>query len=97
VVATQPHVNALCDKTSVVFMVEHRPGSLHDVLKLFSDGGVNIMKLESRPLKDRPFEYLFHLDFEGSTGDPHVAAVLDSVRQKSAELTWLGSYPRMAQ
>ncbi len=93
VVAAQPHVNASCDKTSVVFMVEHRPGSLHDVLKLFSDGGVNIMKLESRPLKDRPFEYLFHLDFEGSVGDAHVAAVLDSVREKSAELTWLGSYP----
>ena len=97
VVSAQPKVDAACDKTSVVFMVEHRPGSLHDVLKLFSDGGVNIMKLESRPLKDRPFEYLFHLDFEGSVGDPHVAAVLDSVREKSAELTWLGSYPRMAQ
>ena len=97
VVATQPHVKASCDKTSVVFMVEHRPGSLHDVLKLFSDGGVNIMKLESRPLKDRPFEYLFHLDFEGSVADSHVAAVLDSVREKSTELTWLGSYPRMVQ
>jgi chorismate mutase/prephenate dehydratase len=97
VVATQPIVNAACDKTSIVFMVEHRPGSLHDALQLFSDGGVNIHKLESRPLKDRPFEYLFHLDFEGSVADPHVAAVLDSVREKSAELTWLGSYPRMAQ
>ena len=73
VVATQPVVNAACDKTSIVFMVEHRPGSLHDVLQLFSDGGVNIHKLESRPLKDRPFEYLFHLDFEGSVADPQVA------------------------
>ncbi len=97
VVSTQPHVNTSCDKTSVVFMVEHRPGSLHDVLRLFSEGRVNIMKLESRPLKDRPFEYLFHLDFEGSVGDKHVAAVLDNVREKSAELIWLGSYPRMAQ
>ena len=96
VVSAQPHVNASCDKTSVVFMVEHRPGSLHDVIQLFSEGGVNIMKLESRPLKERPFEYLFHLDFEGSVGDAHVAAVLDNVREKSAELTWLGSYPRMA-
>ena len=46
---------------------------------------------------DRPFEYLFHLDFEGSISDPHVAAVLDRVRDKSAGLTWLGSYPRMVQ
>jgi chorismate mutase/prephenate dehydratase len=97
VVSAQPRVDAACDKTSIVFMVEHRPGSLHEALRLFSDGSVNILKLESRPLKDRPFEYLFHLDFEGSVGDPHVASVLDSVREKSAELTWLGSYPRMAQ
>lgn len=97
VVSAQPKVDLSCDKTSVVFMVEHRPGSLYDVLRLFSDGGVNILKLESRPLKDRPFEYLFHLDFEGSVGDPHVSQVLDSVRERSAELTWLGSYPRMTQ
>jgi chorismate mutase/prephenate dehydratase len=96
-VATQPVVHAGCDKTSIVFMVEHRPGSLAEVLQLFKEGGVNIQKLESRPLKDRPFEYLFHLDFEGSVSDQHVAAVLDRVRDKSAGLTWLGSYPRMAQ
>jgi chorismate mutase/prephenate dehydratase len=90
-------VDASCDKTSIVFMVEHRPGSLAGVLRLFSDGGVNIMKLESRPLRDRPFEYLFHLDFEGSVGDAHIAGVLDRVREHAAELTWLGSYPRMAQ
>ena len=96
-VATQPVVHAGCDKTSIVFMVEHRPGSLAEVLQVFKEGGVNIHKLESRPLKDRPFEYLFHLDFEGSVSDPHVAAVLDKVRDKSAGLTWLGSYSRMAQ
>ena len=97
VVSAHPNIDTSCDKTSIVFMVDHRPGSLCDVLRLFSEGGVNILKLESRPLKDRPFEYLFHLDFEGSVGDAHIAGMLDSVREKSAELTWLGSYPRMAQ
>ena len=68
---------------------------LAEVLQVFKEGGVNIHKLESRPLKDRLFEYLFHLDFE-AVSDPHVAAAGQGARQ-IRRLTWLGSYPRMAQ
>ncbi len=93
VVARKPILNAACDKTSIVFKVEHRPGSLCDMLKIFT--GINILKLESRPLKDRPFEYLFHLDFEGSAEDETVKRVLDEAKNSAADLVWLGSYPRM--
>ncbi len=93
VVARRPVLNATCDKTSIVFKVEHRPGSLCDMLKIFT--GINILKLESRPLKDRPFEYLFHLDFEGSIQDENVKRVLNMAGESAADLIWLGSYPRM--
>ncbi len=94
VVARQPHLSPACDKTSIIFKVEHRPGSLCEVLRQFSDAGVNVLKLESRPLRDQPFEYLFHLDFEGSAEDARIAAVLEAVKAVPAELVWLGSYPR---
>lgn len=94
VVARKPVLNTTCDKTSIVFKVEHRPGSLCDMLRLFT--GINILKLESRPLKDRPFEYLFHLDFEGSAQNPQVSRVLEEAKNNAADLIWLGSYPRMS-
>jgi len=93
VAAKSPVLSPACDKTSIVFKVEHRPGSLCEMLKLFT--GINILKLESRPLKDRPFEYLFHLDFEGSAEDENVARVLRQAEKCAADLIWLGSYPRM--
>ena len=94
IVAKQPYKGDNCNKTSVVLMLEHKPGSLCDMLKVFHDGGVNILKLESRPLKDRPFEYLFHLDFEGSIYDPQIADTIERVRQKAAGYTYLGCYPK---
>ena len=93
VVARYPLLTPACDKTSIVFKVEHRPGSLCDMLRVFT--GINILKLESRPLKDRPFEYLFHLDFEGSAEDETVKRVLNEAKSAAADLIWLGSYPRM--
>jgi|AGTN01.2.fsa_nt_gi Prephenate dehydratase len=94
VIARRPELSPMCDKTSIIFKVEHKPGSLCEVLRLFSNAGVNVLKLESRPLRDRPFEYLFHLDFEGSIEDERVASVIEAARSVTAALTWLGSYPR---
>ncbi len=96
VIAKRPVTGMGCNKTSIVFMVEHRPGSLFEILKLFSDGGVNILKLESRPLRDRPFEYMFHLDFEGSLSDENVAATIERVKNTAADYIFLGCYRREA-
>lgn len=94
VVARKPVFNATCDKTSIVFKVDHRPGSLCHMLETFT--GINILKLESRPLKDRPFEYLFHLDFEGSAEDDRIKHVLEEAKKCATDVIWLGSYPRMS-
>lgn len=95
-VAKQPCESAACDKTSIVFMVEHKPGSLCEILSILQRGGVNILKLESRPIKDKPFEYMFHLDFEGSVYDKSIAATIDDVKAAAADYICLGSYKREA-
>jgi chorismate mutase/prephenate dehydratase len=95
-VAKQPCESEECDKTSIVFMVEHRPGSLCEILSILQKGGVNILKLESRPIKDKPFEYMFHLDFEGSIHDKGIAEAIDSLKKAAADYIYLGSYKREA-
>ena len=94
IIAKSPRNDESCDKTSIVFMVAHRPGSLFKILKAFYDGGINILKLESRPIQDRPFEYMFHLDFEGSIADANVAQTIENMQENLTGYIYLGSYPR---
>ena len=81
------------DRTSLVMAGDDRPGSLFRSLQPFADRGVNLTKLESRPRRGAPFEYVFYIDLDGSTEDPNVAAALDEVRRHTSMLKVLGSYP----
>lgn len=81
------------DKTGVVFAVRHRPGALHDALRLLSDAGLNLTRIESRPSKRQTWEYVFFVDFQGHQDDPAVAAALDQLRSESLFLKVLGSWP----
>ncbi|HZD17994.1 MAG TPA: prephenate dehydratase [Actinomycetota bacterium] len=81
------------NKTSLVMAGDDRPGSLFRSLKPFADRGVNLTKLESRPRRGAPFEYVFYIDLDGSTEDPGVAEALDEVRSHTSMLKVLGSYP----
>jgi prephenate dehydratase len=58
------------DKTTLMFIVEHEPGSLLRALHAISDQGINILKIESRPLVGRPWEYVFYFEFKGHDDDP---------------------------
>ncbi|KON31378.1 hypothetical protein AC482_01045 [miscellaneous Crenarchaeota group-15 archaeon DG-45] len=82
------------DKTSIVFTVDHRPGTLYRALRGFALKGVNLTKIESRPLVGRPWEYSFHLDFEGHREEPHMRVALEELRESSRSLKIFGSYPR---
>jgi prephenate dehydratase len=81
------------NKTSLVMAGDDRPGSLFRALQPLADRGINLTKLESRPRRGAPFEYVFYIDLDGSTDDPAVAGALDEVKQQTSMLKVLGSYP----
>jgi prephenate dehydratase len=80
-------------KTSLVMAGDDRPGSLFRSLQPLADRGVNLTKLESRPRRGAPFEYVFYIDLDGSAEDENVAAALDEVKVHTSMLKVLGSYP----
>jgi chorismate mutase/prephenate dehydratase len=82
------------DKTSLLFSIPDSPGSLYEILKPFSEKSINLTKIESRPIKDKPWEYVFFLDFEGHATDSHIHEAVSELKKKVLFLKLLGSYPR---
>ena len=81
------------DKTSIVCAVKDKPGALYSLLKPFSDSGVNMTRIESRPDKKKMWEYNFFIDFIGHRDDTVAKNVIDQMREKTIFLKILGSYP----
>ena len=82
------------DKTSIAFSVNDEPGALHRTFFLpFSESGINLTKIESRPLRDRHWEYVFFADFSGHREDKAVRDALEKVEASCVFLKVLGSYP----
>lgn len=80
------------DKISIRFVTSHTPGSLYNALGVFASLNINVLKLESRPIFGRVFDYCFYLDFAGSPKDPDVAEALRRLEYDCTELNMLGSY-----
>jgi chorismate mutase/prephenate dehydratase len=83
----------LAAKTSLLLTVNHRHGALAECLNAFAREGLNLTKLESRPLPERPWEYLFFLDVEGNLADARLGAALGSLAEHTGSLRILGCYP----
>ncbi len=81
-------------KTSLVFACKNLPGALYDSLGAFATRNINLTKLESRPSRDKPWQYIFYVDFEGHAEDPLCSQALDHLQQKAVIIKILGSYPR---
>ena len=82
------------DKTSVLLTTRDEPGILYRVLGAFAERGLNMTKIESRPSRRRPWEYIFFVDVDGHQRDQSVAQALDAVRAQCESLKVLGSYPK---
>jgi len=83
-------------KTSLVFATRNIPGALFRSLSAFSLRDLNLTKIESRPLRGKPWEYLFYVDVEGREDDPPVARALGHLGELADFIRVLGTYPKCA-
>ena len=82
------------DKTSIVFSAKDRPGAMHEALGEFARRKVNLTKIESRPTRQKPWQYNFYLDFEGHREDKPAREALEGLERISIFVKVLGSYPK---
>ena len=83
------------DKTSVVILTDHKPGALYKLLARFYALGINLTKLESRPLPDRDFEFLFYFDLETSVYSPEFITLIGELESSCEQFRYLGSYSEL--
>jgi prephenate dehydratase/chorismate mutase len=80
------------DQVSIVIELPHQPGALHSALEPFARRGIDLLKIEGRPVQGRPWEYCFYLELRGSANDSVVVETLDELRRGRVETRILGSY-----
>lgn len=82
-------------KTSIIFTVKDIPGALYRALEPFATRGINLTKIESRPIKGRPWEYMFFVDLLGSVDEQRVAEALEELKNRTTSIKILGSYVKI--
>lgn len=86
--------DCLSDKISVVFDLINKPGTLYNVLRFFSKLDINLIKIESRPVKNNPCNYYFFVDIDGNMKNKNISIALDYVKQNSVYFKFLGEYKK---
>ena len=91
-VAKNPLIFPGADRTSIMLITHHKPGALYNVLAKINALGLNLLKLESRPLPEREFEFMFYFDIEASAYSPVLPELLSELDADSEEFKYLGTY-----
>ena len=95
IISKNPIISDDADRISLCFSVSHVKGSLCSVLSRFSSHGLNLTKIESRPMVGKSFEYLFYLDFTGNAQSEHIKNLLCSLSEELPEFSFLGNYKEL--
>ncbi len=93
VLAREPHSFGKADKTSILFSMKSIPGALFKSLSVFALRDIDLLKIESRPLRGRPWDYIFYLDFAGSMEEERCINAIRHLEEITTLLKVLGSYP----
>ena len=92
VITKTPRVYPGANRISLILALEHRPGSLYDILARLAALELNLLKLESRPMVGHDFEFRFFFEFEGSVRDQRVVSMLSELERQCPEFCYLGNY-----
>ncbi len=97
IVSKRMVIDGGADKISLCFTLPHKTGSLYMVLSQFASHGLNLTKIESRPMTmtGKKFEYIFYLDFAGSVREPKTCSLLCSLSEELPSFRFLGNYPEI--
>ena len=92
VISKELYIEPDADKISLSFSLPHTTGSLYEVLFRFAYCGLNLTKIESRPVLGTDFEYMFYLDFSGNVGSRNTLSLLRTLSDELTDFTFLGNY-----
>lgn len=92
VIRAKPELRPGSDKITATFRLPHQSGSLHEILTIFAVNGLNLVKLESRPVAGRKWEYMFVVEFTGNLQAPGMDAVLRELDQSTDQFRVMGNY-----
>lgn len=91
-ITRKPQIFPGANKISLILTTPHKPGALYDILAKFSALGINLIKLESRPIPGHDFEFIFFLDIEASVNEPGVLSMISELEQTCGTFKFLGNY-----
>lgn len=94
IIGTQLEHNELCNKITLLFTLPNEAGTLYEQLSLFKEAGINMIKIESRPVGDGSFSYFFYVDIDGHIEDEVVKETLNKIAKATQNFSVLGCYKK---
>lgn len=91
-VAKKPEIYPGADRTTIMLVTPHKPGALYHILSKINALGLNLLKLESRPMPEREFEFMFYFDIEASAYAPELLELISELESGSEKFKYLGTY-----
>ena len=92
VIAADKVNNGPKKKSAIVYSTSNEPGALYDTLRIFAENGINLVKLESRPIHGKPWEYMFYVDLEADVEAAEFQGVMKQLLEKTEFFKILGCY-----
>ncbi|MDF2673819.1 MAG: chorismate mutase, partial [Clostridiales bacterium] len=92
IISKDRNLSKECDKISVAITLPHKSGALYSILKNFTENNLDMVKIESRPIRDKSWEYSFYIDFRGNIIDENINIVLKKIKEESLDYKFLGNY-----